>query len=66
MENWPGSAMIIAVRSKGTRGEKRIDETRYYITRLRTCDDALLRHLRDRLSVESSWHWPSCHQARRG
>ncbi len=27
-----GSAMIIAMRSKGTRGEKRIDEARYYIT----------------------------------
>ncbi len=29
VENWPGSAMIIAVRSKGKRGRKLIDETRY-------------------------------------
>ena len=35
VENWPGSAMIIAVRSKGKRGRKLIDETRYYITSLR-------------------------------
>jgi hypothetical protein len=28
-ENWLGSAMIIAVRSKGKRGSKSIDETRF-------------------------------------
>ena len=58
VENWPGSAMIIAVRSKGKRGRKLIDETRYYITSLRTGADALLRHVRDRWSIENSWHWP--------
>ena len=57
-ENWPGSAMIIAVRSKGKRGRKLIDETRYYVTSLRTGADALLRHVRDRWSIENSWHWP--------
>ena len=36
VENWPGSAMIIAVRSKGKRGRKLIDETRTYVTSLRT------------------------------
>lgn len=50
--------MIIAVRSKGKRGRKLIDETRYYVTSLRTCADALLRHVRDRWSIENSWHWP--------
>ncbi len=49
-ENWPGSAMIIAVRSKGKRGRKGIDETLYYVTSLRTGADALLRHVRDRLT----------------
>jgi len=58
MENWPGRAMIIAVRSKGTRGEKCIDETLTSITSLRTCADALLRHRRDRWSMENSWHCP--------
>jgi hypothetical protein len=50
--------MIIAVRSKGKRGRKLIDETRYYITSLRTGADALLRQVRERWSIENSWHWP--------
>jgi predicted transposase YbfD/YdcC len=57
-ENWPGSSMIIAVRSKGKRGRKSIDETRFYVTSLRTGADALPRHVRDRWSIENSWHWP--------
>ena len=58
VENWPGSATVIAVRSRGTRQGKSIDETRYYVTSLRTGADALLRHVRDRWSIENSWHWP--------
>ena len=67
VENWPGSATVIAVRSKGIRDGKRIDETRYYVfaertsrcdTSLRTGAVALLRHVRDRWSIENSWHWP--------
>jgi predicted transposase YbfD/YdcC len=58
VENWPGSAMIISVRSRGMREGRRIDETRYYVTSLRTGADALLRHVRDRWSIENSWHWP--------
>ena len=30
-ENWPGSATILAVRCKGRRDGKQIDETRYYV-----------------------------------
>jgi len=58
VENWPGSATVIAVRSKGRRNGKSIDETRYYVTSLRTSAAALLRHVRDRWSIENSWHWP--------
>jgi predicted transposase YbfD/YdcC len=58
VKNWPGSATVIAVRSRGTRQGKSIDETRYYVTSLRTGADALLRHVRDRWSIENSWHWP--------
>ncbi len=58
VENWPGSATVIAVRSKGKRNGKSIDETRDYITSLRTSAAALLRHVRDRWSLENSWHWP--------
>jgi hypothetical protein len=67
VENWPGSATVIAVRGKGIRDGKPTDETRYYVfaertyrcdTSLRTGAEALLRHVRDRWSIENSWHWP--------
>ncbi|MCP9889433.1 ISAs1 family transposase [Cyanobium sp. ATX 6A2] len=57
VEQWPGSATIIAVRSHGIRGGKPTDETRYYVSSLRTGAKALLRHVRDRWSIENSWHW---------
>jgi hypothetical protein len=57
MEQWPGSATIIAVRSHGIRDGKPTDETRYYVSSLRTGAQALLRHVRDRWSIENSWHW---------
>jgi predicted transposase YbfD/YdcC len=58
VEHWPGSATIIAVRSQGIRERRSVDETRYYVTSLRTGADALLRHVRQRWSIENSWHWP--------
>jgi len=57
VEQWPGSATIIAVRSHGLRDGKPADETRYYVSSLRTGAVALLRHLRDRWSIENSWPW---------
>jgi hypothetical protein len=57
MEQWPGSATIIAVRSHGIRDGKPTDETRYYVASLRAGAKALLRHVRDRWSIENSWHW---------
>ena len=57
VEQWPGSATIIAVRSHGIRDAKPTDETRYYVSSLRTGAKALLRHVRDRWSIENSWHW---------
>jgi len=64
MENWPGSATILAVRCKGIREGKPVDETRYYVTTLRTAAKALLQHVRDRWSIENSWHWPRDTQLR--
>ena len=64
VENWPGSATVIAVRSKGLRDGKPTDETRYYVTTLRTNARALLQHVRDRWSIENSWHWPRDTQLR--
>lgn len=63
-ENWPGSATILAVRCKGRRDGKQIDETRYYVTSLRTTATALLQHVRERWSIENSWHWPRDTQLR--
>jgi predicted transposase YbfD/YdcC len=56
-EQWPGSATIIAVRSHGIRDGKPQDETRYYVSSLRTVAKALLRAIRQRWSIENSWHW---------
>ncbi|MFZ0408275.1 MAG: ISAs1 family transposase [Cyanobium sp.] len=64
VENWPGIATILAVRCKGIRDGKAVDETRYYVTRLRTAAEALLQHVRDRWSIENSWHWPRDTQLR--
>jgi len=64
VENWPGSATILAVRCKGTRDGKPVDETRYYVLSLRTGAEALLQHVRDRWSIENSWHWPRDTQLR--
>ena len=56
VEQWPGSATIIAVRSHGFREGKPTDETRYYVTSLRTSAKSLLQQVRDRWSIENSWH----------
>ncbi len=56
MEQWPGSATIIAVRSQGIRDGRPTDETRFDVTSLRTVAKAWLQHIRDRWSMENSWH----------
>jgi predicted transposase YbfD/YdcC len=56
VEHWPGSATIIAVRSQGIRDGKSVEDTRCYVTSLRTGNDALVRHVRQRWSIENSWH----------
>ncbi len=43
--------------SQGIREGKPTDETRYFVSSLRTGAQALLRHVRDRWSIENSWHW---------
>ena len=57
VEQWPGSTTIIAVRSHCVRAGKPTDETRYDVSSLRTGAKALLQHVRDRWSIENSWHW---------
>ncbi len=42
IEQWPGCATIIAVRSQGTRDGRPVDETLYYVTTLQTSANALL------------------------
>lgn len=63
-EIWPGSALIISVKSAGTREGRAINETRYNVTSLRTTAKALLQHVRDRWSIENSWHWVTGTQLR--
>ena len=50
--------MVLAGRCQGPRDGKPVDETRYYVSSLRTSAKALLQHVRDRWSIENSWHWP--------
>ena len=57
MEQWQGSATIIAVRTHGTREGKPQDETRYYVSSLRIGAKAMLKAIRQRWSIENSWHW---------
>ena len=64
VENWPGSAKVIAVRTKGLRDGKPTDETRYYVATLRTNARALLQHVRYRWSIENSWNLPRDTQLR--
>jgi len=44
-------------RQHGTREGKPQDETRYYVSSLRTGAKAMLRAIRQRWSIENSWHW---------
>jgi len=57
MDKRPGSATSIAVRSHGTREGKPQDEIRYYVSSLRTGAKAMLRAIRQRWTIENSWHW---------
>ena len=45
------------MRSHGTRDGKPQDETRYYVSSLRTGAKALLKAIRQRWSIENCWHW---------
>jgi len=56
VEQWPGSATIIAVCSQGICKGKPPDGTNYYVTSLHTGAQSLLRHVRQRWSIENSWH----------
>ncbi len=56
IEQWPGSATIIAVRTHGTREGKPEDETRYNVSSLCTGAKAMLTAIRQRGSIENSWH----------
>ncbi|MCP9859680.1 MULTISPECIES: ISAs1 family transposase [unclassified Cyanobium] len=56
-ENWPRSVLIITVRSADTHEGRAINETSYYIIILRNKAKELLQHVRERWSIENSWHW---------
>ena len=48
LENWPGSSTILAVRYKGSRDRKSVDETGYTVSSLRTSAKGLMKHVRVR------------------
>ncbi len=48
MEQWPGSATIIAMCSHGSRDGDKTDETTYHITSLRTGAKELMQLVRQR------------------
>ncbi len=48
MEQWPGSATIIAMCSHGSRDGNKTDETTYHITSLRTGAKELMQLVRQR------------------
>ena len=53
-----------AAKAPATANSKPVDETRYYVSSLRTGAEPLLQHVRDRWSIENSWHWPRDTQLR--
>lgn len=56
MEQWPGSATIIVVRSHGVREGKPQDENRYYVTSFAPAPRLCSKN-RQRWSIADSWHW---------
>jgi predicted transposase YbfD/YdcC len=56
-ENWAETSWIIELHSSGSRDGKRFDHCHYFLTTLRTSPEALLRLVRQRWSIENSWHW---------
>ncbi len=63
--NWPGSAWIVeVVTTTTTRKGKRKAVCHRFITSIRTTPEALLRLIRERLSIENEWHWARGRAAR--
>jgi predicted transposase YbfD/YdcC len=57
VEQVQASATNRAVRCKGARDGKSVNETRYTVSSLRTSAKGLIKHFRDRWSIEDSLHW---------
>jgi predicted transposase YbfD/YdcC len=57
VEKLQASTAILAVRCKGARDGKSVDEIRHTVSSLRTSAKGLIKHVRDRWSIEDSLHW---------
>ena len=55
-EAWIGTSWIVEVAADGTRDSKPFQASHVFLTSLRTTQEALLRLVRDRWSIEG-WHW---------
>lgn len=53
---WSGTSWIVEVVTEGRRDGQPFRATHLFLTSLRTTPEALLRLVRDRLSLEG-WHW---------
>lgn len=57
MEQWPGSATIIAVLSHGMRGVQAAGQDPLLRHEFAHRCKTLLKAVRQRWSIENSWHW---------
>ena len=56
-DRWPEISWILELHSTGSRDGKPFDHRHYFLSNLRTSQAALLRLVRQRWSIENSWHW---------
>jgi len=54
---WIGTSWIVEVVTEGTRDGQPFRATLLFLTSLRSTPKALLRLVRNRWSIENSWHW---------
>ncbi|WP_338461208.1 ISAs1 family transposase [Synechococcus elongatus IITB7] len=57
-KQWPGLSWLIEVRYQGCRGGHCSQQSHLFLTSLRTNGKTLLQLIRNRWSIENSWHWP--------
>ena len=57
LASWPSVRTVIALKHRGTRRKKRVEEIHYFISNLLTTPEQYLRLIRQRWDIENRWHW---------